>query len=68
LDLSIDQALTSPDPVHRALAMIDRRLGRRRFERLVLSANEHTWVRQLYGLRAAAEDWRDLPLKKWTPS
>jgi hypothetical protein len=58
LDLKIDQALISPEPLHRALAMIDRRLGRRRFEALKLSANEHPWVRQLHELRASAEQWR----------
>ncbi|HEV2084399.1 MAG TPA: hypothetical protein VGR09_04905 [Gemmatimonadales bacterium] len=58
LDLKIDQALVSPDPLHRALAMVDRRLGRRRFEALKVSADEHPWVRQLHELRAAAEQWR----------
>jgi hypothetical protein len=58
LDLKVEEALVSPDPLHRALAMIDRRLGRRRFEGLRLSAEEHPWVRQLHELRAAAEQWR----------
>jgi len=58
LDLKLDQALIAPDPLHRALAMIDRRLGRGRFESLKLSPDEHPWVRQLHELRAAAERWR----------
>src|SRR6266542_2558251 len=58
LDLKIDQALVGRDPLHRALAMIDRRLGRRKFETLNLSADEHPLVRQLHELRAAAEQWR----------
>ncbi len=58
LDLTIDQALVSSDPLHRALAMIDRRLGRRRFEALKLSTDEHPLVRQLHELRATAEQWQ----------
>jgi hypothetical protein len=58
LDLKVEQALVSPDPLHRALVMIDRRLGRRRFEALSLSPEEHPWVSQLHGLRADAEQWR----------
>jgi hypothetical protein len=58
LDLSIPQALASDDPLHRALAMIDRRLGRRRFEALLLAPDEHMIVRKLYELRADAEQWR----------
>ena len=59
LDLKIDQALIAAEPLHRALAMIDRRLGRRRFEALKLSAAEHPWVRQLHRFRAGAEQWQD---------
>jgi hypothetical protein len=58
LDLRVEQALVSPDPLHRALAMIDRRLGRRRFEALELLPEEHPWVRQLHALRADAEQWK----------
>jgi hypothetical protein len=58
LDLSLAGALASEEPIHRALAMIDRRLGRRRFEGLRLGDNEHPIVRQLYEVRAAAEEWR----------
>ena len=58
LDLRLEDALRAAEPLHRALAMIDRRLGRRRFEALRLAPDEHPWVRQLYELRGSAEHWR----------
>ena len=57
LDLSVAAALASQEPVHRALAMIDRRLGRRRFEALRPASGEHPTVRRLYDLRAEVEEW-----------
>jgi hypothetical protein len=38
--------------------MVDRRLGKRRFERLSLDADEHPLVFRLQGLRGEAEGWR----------
>jgi hypothetical protein len=58
LDLPLAAALTSSDPVQRGLALIDRRLGRRRFEALQISAEEPPVVVRLYQLRAQAEGWR----------
>jgi len=52
-------ALGSSDPVQRGLALIDRRLGRRRCEALRLSPEEPAAVVRLYELRAAAEGWRN---------
>jgi hypothetical protein len=60
LDLTVAAALQAKEPIHRALAMIDRRLGRRRFEALQLTNDEHPVVRQLYELRGEAERWRVL--------
>jgi hypothetical protein len=57
LNLALEDALKAKEPVHRALALIDRRLGRRRFEELQL-ANEHILVQRMYRLRAEAEGWR----------
>ena len=57
LNLSIERALNSPNVLIRALALIDRRLGRRRFEALSLAAGEHDLVRLFCGLRAAADGW-----------
>ena len=58
LALPLPAALSSADPVHRGLALIDRRLGRRRFEALRLSSDEAPIVVRLYQLRAQAESWR----------
>jgi hypothetical protein len=58
LALAFPAAVSSTDPVHRGLALIDRRLGRRRFEALRLSPEEHPVVVRLYRLRAEAEGWR----------
>jgi hypothetical protein len=57
LDLALPGALASTEPVHRALALIDRRLGRRRFEALQLAPGEHPLVAHMYRLRAEAEGW-----------
>jgi hypothetical protein len=58
LDLALPGALASEEPVHRALALIDRRLGRRRFEGLHLGPDEPPVVVRMYRLRAEAEGWR----------
>jgi hypothetical protein len=58
LNLALADALASEEPIHRALALIDRRLGRRRFEDLRLVPNEHPLVQRLYQLRAETEGWR----------
>jgi hypothetical protein len=60
LTLALPAALSSADPVQRGLALIDRRLGRRRFEALQLSREEHPLVVRLYRLRAEAEGWRSV--------
>ncbi len=57
LDLSIESALASTNVLHRALAMVDRRLGQRRFRALRLSDKNHELVRRLYRERGLAEGW-----------
>jgi hypothetical protein len=57
LQLSIDEALTSDEALHRALAILDRRLGKRQFKRLAAGALSHPLVRAMYDLRAQAESW-----------
>lgn len=54
-DLSVDDALDSEDPIIRGLAMLDRRLGRRRLDALVLRTDEQPFVKRLFALRQAAE-------------
>jgi hypothetical protein len=52
---AIDDALASPDVVVRALAMVDRRLGRRRLATLQLRTDESPIVRRMLEVRRAAE-------------
>lgn len=47
---SIEQLLASPDPLVRALAMLDRRLGKRRLASLDVRS-EHPLVAELHRLR-----------------
>jgi hypothetical protein len=53
--LSLDEALASDDFVHRAFAMLDRRLGQRRLAALDPGPEEHPLVRQLLDFRKKAE-------------
>lgn len=55
LSLSIEDALVSPSPLIRALAVIDRRVGKRRLRTLDAGTLEHELVRELYRLRCDAE-------------
>jgi hypothetical protein len=57
LNLNIDDALTSENPIIRAFAMLDRRFGKRRlcdFD----STNEHPLVGQFYRFRCHVEGLR----------
>jgi hypothetical protein len=55
LSLSIEAALSSPDPLIRAVAMFDRRVGKRRLSQLAIDETTHPFVKQLYNLRCGAE-------------
>ena len=55
LQLSIDDALASENFLHRALAVLDRRLGKRRLKLLRLPSTEHGLVRRLLQVRLEAE-------------
>lgn len=55
LSLSIDDALRSENLLHRALAVLDARLGKRRLRSLELSPEEHPLVRRFLELRRRAE-------------
>ena len=56
--VAFDDALSSPDPIIRALAMLDRRLGKRRLVSLALDADEQAFVRRLMEVRRAADGLR----------
>lgn len=51
LDLDPHEALRSQDPILKALAIIDRRIGKRTLRSLVVGEDEHSLVRLLYCLR-----------------
>jgi DNA-binding transcriptional ArsR family regulator len=55
LGVSIDDALQSSSPLTRALAVIDRRVGKRRLASLAANQIEHPLVRQLLRVRLDAE-------------
>lgn len=51
LDMTVEEALASSNPFHRAFAVIDRRLGKRTLEKLKLEEAEHSLVRTFFELR-----------------
>jgi hypothetical protein len=54
LDMQVQVALKSPNPLLRFLAIIDRRVGRRVLEELEIGGDEHTLVQKFYRLRMQA--------------
>ncbi len=54
-DLGIDEAVASDDPLTRGLAMLDRRLGKRRLAAVELRTTEQPFVRRLLELRREAD-------------
>ena len=56
LNQRIEESLTSPEPFVRMLAVLDRRVGRRRLERLADEVqNQPEWLQSVYRLRLEAE-------------
>jgi hypothetical protein len=53
-EMSISQSLVSSNPVIRAFATIDRRLGKRTLAKLKLSEQDHPLIRHFYALRIGA--------------
>ncbi len=51
LDLPISDALKSGNPLIKAFAIIDRRVGRRTLEQLDINDSEHSLVKAFYELR-----------------
>ena len=54
LDMPIGEALESTDPLIKAFAFVDRRVGKKRLEMLEISDSEHTLVNAFYALRLAS--------------
>ncbi len=55
LTLSIEDTLNHGDPIVRAMAMFDRRLGKRRLKQITIDEQTHPLVKQLYTYRCTAE-------------
>jgi hypothetical protein len=55
-DLDPQIALTSTDPILKALAIIDRRIGSRTLKSIELPENEHSLVKVFYALRMESLD------------
>ena len=55
LSQSITKALESSNPLIRALAIADRRLGKRRLRTLRVGPREHPLVREIFAVRCDAE-------------
>jgi hypothetical protein len=51
LDLSVQDALKSENPYIRALAIVDRRIGKRTLDKLNIAETDHSLVRSFYALR-----------------
>jgi hypothetical protein len=51
LDMPVDEALQSPDPLVRAFAIVDRRVGKRTLAKLDLTGCNHPLVNAFYRLR-----------------
>jgi hypothetical protein len=58
LSLPIEEALQSPSPLIRALAVVDRRVGKRRVRQLLAQPDEHPLVKDLTVVRGVAEGIR----------
>jgi hypothetical protein len=54
LDMPIGEALKSTDPLIKAFAFVDRRVGKKKLEILEISDSEHTLVKAFYALRLAS--------------
>lgn len=55
--IPVREALKSADPLLKALAVIDRRVGKRTLEKMEISEDEHTLVREFYKLRVIAKQF-----------
>jgi hypothetical protein len=61
LNTSLDDALRSSNHFNRALAMVDRRLGKRRFDHIEVTADDPSIVILFYALRAEVMNRRIQP-------
>jgi len=66
LNLSIENAIKSSNPIIRGFATLDKRFGKRRLETFD-DSNEHAFVQMLYRLRCDAEGIKVRPLSPSAP-
>jgi hypothetical protein len=64
LDVDVPSALASEDPVFKALAILDRRVGKRTLRKMVLEDNAHPLVRAFFELRRASHSPREATSKE----
>lgn len=55
LSLPFEEAINSKNPIFKALAMIDKRLGKRRLQEILILKGENPLIKQLYKTRCEAE-------------
>lgn len=55
VELQVEDAIRSSNPIIRAVAMFDRRLGKRRLSVLSMTEDEHQLVKTFYKIRCQAE-------------
>jgi len=55
LNMSIEEAISSSNPIIKSLGILDKRFGKRRLEKIEISANDHPMVRKFYEIRYEAE-------------
>lgn len=55
LDLPLDDALKSVNPIIKAFALIDRRTGKRTIGKILIADNEHCLVKAFYELRRTVD-------------
>ena len=56
LELTIEECMSSDNPLTRAFAFFDRRLGKRRLEKISLSEDEFAVIKEFYRIRCEAEE------------
>jgi hypothetical protein len=52
LDMPVLESLQSPDPLIKAFALVDRRIGKRTFQSLEIADSDHTLIKAFYQLRS----------------
>lgn len=54
LNTPFEESLVSNNPLFKAFALIDSRLGKRRFEKIIIKDDTHKLIKHFYNLRASS--------------